>query len=86
MPLDEDSADHSKILATEECNIHPTDSTEEKSQPIDAASPMSEDSQPPDSSTLASAWSDSTDKYNQLSPMSLDDMWRANLKLVFYEE
>ncbi|PBK80150.1 hypothetical protein ARMGADRAFT_1040249 [Armillaria gallica] len=74
MPLDEDSADHSKILPTEECIDHPINSTEEKSQPINATSPMSKDSQPCDSSMPASARSDSTDDYNQFSLMSLDDM------------
>lgn len=55
MPLDKDSVDHSEILPTEEHVDHPTNSTKEKSQPVNAASPMSEDSQPCDSSTLASA-------------------------------
>ncbi|KAK0241282.1 hypothetical protein EDD85DRAFT_948367 [Armillaria nabsnona] len=86
MPLNEDSADHSETLPTEECGAHPIDSIEEKSQPVDAASPMSEDSQPHDSSAPTSAQSDSTDDYNQFSPMSLDDMRRANLKSVFYKE
>ncbi len=74
MPLDKDSIDHSEILPTEECVDYPTNSTEEKSQPVDAASPMSKDSQPCDSSTPASARSDSTDDYNHFSLMSLDDM------------
>ncbi|KAK0227248.1 hypothetical protein EDD85DRAFT_794520 [Armillaria nabsnona] len=82
MPLNEDSADHSETLPTEECGTHPINSIEEKSQPIDAASPMSEDSQPHDSSALASAQSNSTDNYNQILLMSLDNMRRANLKLV----
>ncbi|KAK0246513.1 hypothetical protein EDD85DRAFT_784123 [Armillaria nabsnona] len=84
MPLDKDSADHSKTLPTEECGAHPTHSIEEKSQPVDAASPMSEDSQSHDSSAPASAQSDSTDDYNQFSLMSLDNMRRANLKSIVH--
>ncbi len=52
---------------------HPTGSIEEKSQPVDAASPMSEDSQPCDSSTPASAQSD---RHRRLQSILTDELGR----------